>query len=388
VIFAGGGTGGHIMPGAATAEALHALLPGARCLFLATDRGSERQCRRALAGFEVLEMPAARWEGLAQKARFAATAPLALVRCVEVLRGFRPHVVVGLGGYSSVLPVLAARALGLRTMLFESNAIPGRVVRALAPLVDCVQVQWSATGRCLRARRVTVTGNPIRDGVLRSDRAAARARLGLAPARCTLLVMGGSQGALALNRLALGALRRMGERPDMLPQGGMQVLHLTGPAHLEEVLRSDAPCGMVYRPVGFLHEMEDAYAAADFVVARAGGSSLAELTAAGLPAVLVPFPFAADDHQTANAAVLAEAGAAVAIAQSRLTADTLAALISDIARNAERRAKMAECSRSMGRPDAARAVAAEIAALANFKLDVAVTQNRASFTKPSLSKAA
>ena len=155
VIFAGGGTGGHIMPGAATAQALCDLLPGTRCLFLCTERRSEQHCREAIAGFELAQIPAARWRGMLQKLRFATTSLAAAERSLAILRGFRPHVVVALGGYSCVVPVLLARAVGLPTMVFESNAVPGRVVRALAPLVDCVQLQWPIAGRSVSSTRNT-----------------------------------------------------------------------------------------------------------------------------------------------------------------------------------------------------------------------------------------
>jgi len=367
VVFAGGGTGGHVMPGVATAHALRRLVPGAQCLFLATSRPSEREFRRALAPFEVMEIPAARWGGLAQKLRFAAAAPLAADRALEVLRAFHPHLVVGLGGYSSVLPVLTARALALPTMLFESNAVPGRVVRALAPVVDCVQLQWEVARRHLLARETIVTGNPVRDSLLGGHKIAARCRLGLAAYRCTVLVMGGSQGARALNRTLASALRHLSKEPDMLPDGGLQVLHLTGAERLTDAW--DAPCDAVrYRPVGFLHRMADAYAAADLAVSRAGGSSLAELTAVGLPSVLVPYPHAADDHQTANAAVVAEAGAALAVSQAKLTGGVLAKLISELARDPKRLDYMASRARALGRPDAADAVARHIAAMAHLEL--------------------
>ena len=192
VIFAGGGTGGHIMPGAATAQALLELLPGTRCLFLHTARDSERHCNAAMAEFETMEVPAARWRGLARKFRFAFTSVAAVRRSVRVMRGFRPHVVVGLGGYSCVVPVLTAKALGVPTMIFESNAIPGRVVRLLAPVVDCVQLQWGLAADRLKAKRVLISGNPIRTSLLEGERRSARMHLRLLPDRCTLLVTGGA----------------------------------------------------------------------------------------------------------------------------------------------------------------------------------------------------
>jgi len=367
VIFAGGGTGGHIMPGAATAQALCELLPGSRCLFMCTDRRSELHCRHAIAGFELAEIPAARWRGALQKLRFAATSLAAARRSIEIFSNFRPHVLVGLGGYSCVVPVLLARALGVPTMIFESNAVPGRVIRALAPLVDCVQLQWPTTKRRLRARHVLICGNPVRACLLQGDRRSARARLGLHPDRCTLLATGGSQGALALNRLLISALQYVaGEGATSEPRG-LQVLHLTGSEHLAEARGYAPPPGLTYQARAFVTQMEDAYAAADLVLSRAGGSTLAELTAVGLPSILIPYPHASDNHQSANAALLAEAGAAVVLSQRKLTPRKLGALIADLVHHPERIASMAARATALGRPDAAHVVAAQLASMAGFK---------------------
>jgi len=369
VVFAGGGTGGHVMPAAATAEALCELLPGTRCLFLSTSRECERHCRQAVARFEAAQIPAAHWRGGAmQKCRFAAAASAGAADCVKLLRGFRPHALVGLGGYSCVAPVLSARLLRVPVMLFESNAVPGRVVRLLAPLADRVQVQWQVAAGRLRAKSILVAGNPVRAELFGGDGPAARARLGLAPDRPTLLVIGGSQGSLALNRALAGALPLLAKAP-LEPMGGaLQVLHLTGPAHLERAALTRPPAELIYRAVGFETCMRDAYAAADMVLARAGGSTLAELTALGLPSVLVPYPCATDEHQSANAAVLARAGAAVVLPQDRLNAVSLAYSIVGLAASPARRAAMAAGARRLGRPGAAAAVAAELAAMGGYEV--------------------
>ena len=356
VIFAGGGTGGHIMPGAAVAESICEVWPKARCLFLGTGRKTEDQCRPALRAFESARAPAGQWGSILQKVQFPAVSAVAAARSWRLMRRFRPHVVVGLGGYSCVAPVVVARIMGLPTMLLESNARPGRVVRTLARTVDCVQLQWAQAAPGLRPRRLLVSGNPVRRGILGVRREAALIRLGLRPGRRTLLVMGGSQGALALNRVVAPALRLMtmpgGIRPERL-----QVLHLTGADHLREAGEAELPEELIYHPMAFLHRMGDAYAAADLALARAGGSTLAELTAVGLPSVLVPYPYAADDHQRANANVLAEAGAAKCIVQSRLAATKLAALLTQLLLNEQKLAYMARSARRLGRPHAARTVA-------------------------------
>lgn len=391
VLFAGGGTGGHLMPGAAIASALSDAMPGARCLFLTTPRRSEQHCHSVLRPFETAEVPAARWGGLVRKLRFALTSLPAASRSLEVMRDFQPHAVVGLGGYSCVVPVLVARALALPTMILESNAVPGRVVRLLAPAVDCVQLQWREARRRLSGRRTVVTGNPVRPSLLEGNPIAARQRLGLAPERVTLLVMGGSQGALAINQGLEAALRHLCRNGETGPES-LQILHLTGPRHLEEARRTPVGRDLIYRPLGFLDRMEDAYAAADVVLGRAGGSTLAETTALGLPSLLVPYPHATDGHQLANAQVLARAGAALVIRQNHLTPDLLADLLQEVAERPGWLRSMAQHARTLGRPRAAQSVAAELARMAGFGFPQPQTEGPDRILSPthraSLSKAA
>jgi len=360
VVFAGGTTGGHLMPGAATAEALKMLLPSSRCLFLATDRKAERHCRGAIAPFEVAAVPATPANGLAARLLFPFRALRAADRARAVIRAFRPHVVAGLGGHNCVVPLLVGKLLGVRSAVFESNAMPGRAVRFVAPWVDLAVLQWPIKPADLRARRVLVAGNPVRRSLFGVARKAAARRLGVSPDRCTLLALGGSQGALVLNQALYGALRIIRAKG-----ADLQVIHLTGVDHLPAALEEQANSSSSYRPIGFLERMEDAYAAADFVLARAGASTLAELTALGLPSILVPYPYAGS-HQQANAAVLTQDGAAVSVNQTELTGGRLAALIQEFALDPRRRRLMAERARRLGRPQAALTVAAELAELGGF----------------------
>jgi UDP-N-acetylglucosamine--N-acetylmuramyl-(pentapeptide) pyrophosphoryl-undecaprenol N-acetylglucosamine transferase len=305
-------------------------------------------------------VPATPLDGVADKLLFPVRSAQAAGRVLDVVRAFRPHVIVGLGGFRSIVPVLLGRALGIRTVLFESNALAGRAVRLLAPAVDVMVLQWEQAAAGLVSRRILVAGNPIRAKLFGVRKEAAVRRLGLSPLRRTLLVLGGSQGALALNRTLQLALSMIYAKRDDL-----QVLHLTGVDHLAAALEwmNSLPVTS-YRPIGFLNQMEDAYAAADFVLSRCGGSTLAELTALGLPAILVPYPYDAGRHQHANADVLARAGAAVVIEQSGLTAQRLADAVVTLTADARLRAQMADASRRLGRPHAALTVAAEIARMA------------------------
>ena len=231
VLFAGGGTGGHLMPGAATAAALSSLLPGAWSLFLLTEHRAEKQCCAALAGFQTARVPATPWEGTSDKLRFPVRMLEAAGRVLDIVRAFRPHVVVGLGGFRTIVPVLLGRALNIRTALLESNAIPGGAVRLLAPVADAVILQWEQAARGLKARRILVAGNPVRARLFGVRREAATRRLGLSPGKRTLLALGGSQGALSLNRALHEALASICAR-----SSDLQILHLTGVDHLPAAL--------------------------------------------------------------------------------------------------------------------------------------------------------
>jgi UDP-N-acetylglucosamine--N-acetylmuramyl-(pentapeptide) pyrophosphoryl-undecaprenol N-acetylglucosamine transferase len=253
-------------------------------------------------------------------------------------------------------------------MVLESNAIPGRVVRLLAPLADCVQLQWREAAAHLNARRTIVTGNPVRSALFDASPAAARRQLGLAEDRLTLLVMGGSQGALPINRLVDSALRHLAENATS-GLNRLQILHLTGPDHLRAACRTPVTEELIYRPVGFMDRIELAYAAADVVLGRAGGSSLAEVTALGLPSLLVPYPHAADGHQAANARILARSGAAAVLRQNQLTAARLADIIRDLADRPSWLRSMGEHARTLGRPDAAQRVAFELARMGGLELN-------------------
>ncbi len=361
-LFAGGGTGGHIMPGAAAAEALCDLQPGTRCLFLTTNRKAERLCRSSLAEFETELIPGLRRTGAVDLACLPVQMLRSGARLVTVMARFRPHVVVGLGELGCAMPVALARVLGIPTMLFEMNAVPGRTVRMLAPMVDRTVMAFEEAGRFLRARRKLPLGSPVRRRLFGVDRTAARRRMGLHPDRTTLLAAGGSQGALAVNEALHPAL-------ELVHRAGidLQVLHITGVDHMPAAQDWMESTGYPdYRPIGFLDRMEDAYAAADFVLGRAGCSTVAELTALGLPAVLVPYPHHGDKHQYANAGVLARAGAAVVIPQARLTGMRLAGALAELAKDHDCRRRMAACALRMGRPGAAGAVATELTAMAGF----------------------
>jgi UDP-N-acetylglucosamine--N-acetylmuramyl-(pentapeptide) pyrophosphoryl-undecaprenol N-acetylglucosamine transferase len=268
-----------------------------------------------------------------------------------------------MGGYASVPAVLAARREHVPVVLHEQNAIPGLANRALCRLAVAVALSFGqARTGFPRSTRVEVTGNPVREDILRvrAERMAlaeeARRSLALDQGRRTIAVFGGSLGALQVDRAALGACRQLAERADL------QVLVITGPAHLDVLTRGAAgldggPGRILVRLQGFVDRMELVYAIADLIVARGGASSVAEITAVGTPSVLVPYPHAIAGEQEANARAVQLAGGASLMMDRDVTGERLAARIVNLVDHPERLAAMAERSAAFGRPDAAAAVA-------------------------------
>lgn len=350
-----GGTAGHVFPAVAAAERLRDRI-GAEVTFLGRDRGLETRLVPA-AGFplETVEaVPFARKLSLTTlRAPFAALA--ASRRCRGIVRG--ADAVLGMGGYVSVPVALAARRERVPLVLHEQNAIPGLANRLAARWSQVVGLSFESSGaRFPRRVRKVVTGNPVRSSVLRvrTEREALRAEgfraLDLESGRRTVLVFGGSQGALKVNGAAVEACRLLSSR------GDLQVLLLTGQAHRDSA-REKVDGKLVVRSLPFLDRMELAYAVAELVVARAGATTVAEVTACGLPAVLVPYPHATARHQDANAAAVVRVGGAAVISDGELDGAVLAHRITEIIDDPERLARMARGAAGFGRPEAADALA-------------------------------
>ncbi len=345
VVIAGGGTGGHFFPGIALAEELLRRDPTTRVLFLCTERDRIPSHRGAIT-FKTLPVT---HNGSLPTRAFSVVRTLVQAR--RELRAFKPQVVVGLGGYASFAPALYAALRNIPTVILEQNVLPGRVNRLLVWLADELASQWAETARYVRCPgKVRHTGNPTRSSIRRLPREEAAARLGLAPGRTTLLVMGGSQGASPINDLVVEALPHL---------AGLeaQFVHLAGSRDAERVRGAYASHGLVAAVFDFLDEMSLAYSVADLALSRAGGTSIAELTACGIPAILVPYPYAANDHQLLNALVLEQHGAARAVEQKDLDGERLADLLRGFLERPARLEDMALCARRFARPNAAAVVA-------------------------------
>ena len=365
VLFCGGGTGGHLTPGLSVAEEFRRRRPEARLVFAGTGRGREREWV-ASHGFEYHVVPAAPW-GLApgRAVRFAWKTFTGMAHSLLLEGRIHPDLVVGLGGYGSLAPGLAAVLGGRPAVLLEQNAIPGKANRLLSRWAKRVCVAWEDAAPYLkRPERVRVTGNPIRPALRTAPEPDAARRFGLAPDRPILLVMGGSLGAAAVNFAVTGALQRLAACAPSL-----QVLHSAGRVTYGHVAAAYRDAPLPHRVLPFIDDMAAAYAAADFVLCRAGGTSLAEITAAGLPSALVPLPIAANDHQTANARVLERAGAALIIEQTRLTPDRILELARTTLTDPKALADMGRASRELGAPDAAERVVDEMLGLLHGSAD-------------------
>lgn len=346
-MIAGGGTGGHLFPGIAVAEAARRRDPDAAILFVGSERGIEGRVVPA-SGFALETLPITPLRGRGPREQVLAVRALgaAVARARALVVRFAPDAIVGLGGYASAPAVLAGRLARRPIVLLEQNARPGLTTRLLARLASRVCVSFPESAAWFPAGKAIATGNPVRwwaEAASPSPRAPG----------FTILLFGGSAGARTLNQAGPGLLAALADVP------GLRLIHQTG-ADAE-----GAVCG-AYRAAGldadvrpFITDMGAAYAAADLVISRAGATTIAELAALGKPAILVPYPYAADDHQRANAESLVRVGAARMVLDAEATGDRLAAEVRTLVPAAVR-AAMAGHIRALARPDAADRVLAVV----------------------------
>lgn len=358
ILFAGGGTGGHLYPALALAEEVARVRPDWEIAFMGTATRMEAQLvpqhGYRFHPLEIIGMP--RRPG-PELWRFAKLLWLSVARAREIIRETHPRIVVGTGGYVSAPAVIAARLEGVPAVICEQNVFPGLANRALARLAKQVFTTFPESDRYFPAGKVSCLGNPIRPEAYRLTPAEARARLGFPPTAHLLLVTGGSLGARSINRAVVQALE------GWLSHEDWSVLHVSGKGDHEAVqeLTARFRAHPRYRLLEFTSELPAAIAAADLVISRAGATTLAELTAAGKPMVLVPFMFGGKD-QPQNARSLSQAHAALAMDESQL--DTLAGLVEGLLTDAAARARMGVASRSFGRPEAAAAIVERLLTIA------------------------
>ncbi len=355
VLVAGGGTGGHLFPGIAVIEELRRRLPSLEVTFVGTGRGIESRVLPGMGeSLEILDVTPLKGTTTAGLVASLMRLPRAWARCVSILRAKKPDIVLGVGGYASGPMLIAAATLGIPTAVLEQNAQVGLTNRLLAPLVGRAYLTFEETRETF-GDKARVVGNPVRRAFVEAARIALSDPDGFEARARKLLVIGGSQGAKRLNETVPGALAKALARVGA-SGASLEVVHQTGAAMVESVRAEYARLGIRAEVVPFIDEMARAYASAQLVVARAGATTLAEVCAIGRPAVLVPYPHAADDHQTKNAEALERGGAAIAIAESVLDEDRLAETLGGLLADSEQRSAMARAARQHGRPEAAASI--------------------------------
>jgi UDP-N-acetylglucosamine--N-acetylmuramyl-(pentapeptide) pyrophosphoryl-undecaprenol N-acetylglucosamine transferase len=371
VVIAGGGTGGHLYPGVAVARELLRRHAEAHVTFVGTTRGLEARVLPR-EGFELdtIRSRGVKGKSVVDRVRGVTVLPLSLVDAWRILSARRPRIVIGVGGYSSGPVVLLAALRRIPTLVLEQNAVPGLTNRLLAPFVRAAAVTFDSTLRFF-GDKAFVSGNPVRaeflegmegdtshTGGARETTASRFERSGERPP-ARVLVFGGSQGAHAINVA-------MSEAAPLLAAAGPPaptIVHQTGDRDLESVRTAYATAGITADVQPFVYDMGRQLRAADLVVCRAGATTLAELTAAGRPSILIPLPTATDDHQRRNAEAMAAAGASEVLLQSEATGQQLADRIRALAADGDRRAGMASAARRLARPDAARVIVDRVLSL-------------------------
>ena len=366
IAIACGGTGGHLFPGIAIAGRLKQL--GCDVALLISPKDIDQQAVKSARDVEIFTLPAV---GLQNRNYFSFAKSFwnSFRAAQKIFYGRRPAAVLAMGGFTSAPPVLAARKFGAVTFLHESNTVPGKANRFLARFVDEAFVGFPETVSRLRAKKISVTGTPVRPQFQPRDAAACRAALGLEENLPTILVVGGSQGASGLNGMLLSAL-------PLLAQKKWQWLHLTGANDFEKVKSTYAAQNLRAVVHPFFAEMELALGAATACVSRAGASSLAEIAAMRLPSALVPLPTAADNHQLSNAQAFEKPGAAKLLEQKNSSLEKIAATLAELVENETARSKMQAALAQWHAPKSADQIAETILAAIMHRREHAAGKTR------------
>jgi UDP-N-acetylglucosamine--N-acetylmuramyl-(pentapeptide) pyrophosphoryl-undecaprenol N-acetylglucosamine transferase len=350
-IIAGGGTGGHLFPGIALAQELKRRISGADVLFVGHGKGLTGRILKQ-EGFEFKEIKVIGIKGQSniEKLEAMIRIPYACWQSGRIIARYNPRAVLGVGGYSAGPVVLTAALMKKACYIQEQNVYPGLTNRLLARWARRVFVSYPESVDYFPPQKALFTGNPVRDKVAKlPDKAAALQVFGLSRDKFSLLVFGGSQGAHRINWGMLEALPNLVNERKRL-----QIIHQTGEKDCEWV-RAEYKNRQIKSYVSaFIYDMPSAYAAADLIICRAGATTLAEITVAGKPALLVPYPYAANDHQAKNAAAMARVGAAKVIADNEINGEVLSRVILDFINNKDLVAQMAKAAKALGRADASR----------------------------------
>ena len=368
IIVSGGGTGGHIYPALTLIRTLQQKVDKLEVLYVGTHAGLEADIiPKENIPFATVDLQGFKHSLSPVNILRAARAIKGVGKAMGIVRKFQPDVVIGTGGYVCGPVLMAASLLGIPALIQEQNVIPGITNKILSKFVNVIATGYQEANGAFPANKVVFTGNPIRREVMQQRQESDYEAFGLHPNRKTILVSGGSRGARTINRAMVDVLKHYADRKDV------QILHATGKGEYEDIIGRISAAGLdlkqadniVVKP--YLYNMPQAMAIADLAVFRAGATGLAELTAKGIPAILIPYPYAAENHQEYNARAVEKAGAAKVILNKDLTAPVLVEAIDSVICHQDKLAAMAEASRKLGRPEAADTISELIVELARSK---------------------
>lgn len=352
LVITGGGTGGHIFPGIALAQAMMFAYPGCEVLFIGTERKVDRNALSDL-GFQTTTIRSQGLKGKNPAAKLGALLqlPAALIKATRIIRKFKPDLVFGVGGYVTGPVVLAARLLGVATCIHEQNSIPGLANKLLGRIADRIFVSLPGSEKYFPRGKTILSGNPVRSTLIR---AAREMKPAAEHDSLTLVILGGSQGARRLNSLMLEAAEKC--LGTVVPPP--RIIHQTGEDDEAFVRQRYAELGLNARVASFFTDMAVIYSQADLVVSRAGATTIAEITVFQKPAILIPFPYAADNHQEVNGRYLVEAGGGIMFRQADLSGEKLGHEIKRILVDEKLRLEMAQNSGRIARPGATETIVA------------------------------
>lgn len=354
IIIAGGGTGGHLFPGVAVAEEFLKRDKKNKILFIGTGKGLEARILPNM-GFQlrIVDVEGVKGKGIAKSFIASLKIPWSMFQSLMIVREFSPDMVLGVGGYASGPTLITAHFMRVKTAIAEQNAIPGITNRILGRFVDKIFLAFPGTKKFFPEEKSVVTGNPVREGFIEKKNFSEKTDV-----RFTLLIFGGSQGAHTINKAVIDSLEYLKEIKNRF-----KIIHQTGESDFKWVADAYMDYGIDAQIFPFIGDMAPAFRAADLLVCRAGATSIAEITASGKAAIFVPFPFAVGDHQTENARVLTDAGAAEIIQERELSGKYLAEVILRLYGNPEAVRKMEEKSSGFGNMRAASDIVDECLAL-------------------------
>lgn len=351
IIIAGGGTGGHLFPGIAIVGELKKRCDDLSSLFIIGRKKMERAILYE-AGFEVrsINVEGMMGKGFLRGIIVFFKTLIGLIQSIGIIRDFKPHLIVGVGGYSSGPVCLMGWFLGIPTAIHEQNSLPGLTNRILAPLVKRVFISFEESKRYFKRGNLFLSGNPIRDELLNIKPIPRDGSQGF-----VILIMGGSQGARAINRAAVSALKRL-KAEGLLPF----VIHQTGKEDLGKIIDDYHNLGFNGEVKAFIEDMASVYRRADLIICRAGATTIAELAALGKPSILIPYPYAANKHQDINAMVLADTGGADILMERDLNGNTLASKVREYMKNPDVLKRMSSLALKAGRPRAKEVIAEQL----------------------------